>query len=723
VTATGPQQLQQILGTFDDAALAALASPGLVRRARKDLLQLPQLEVVEQPAGLRVIGPDWEVEVPWSGPQQARDNTPATGITRQILAATIWLREHWQPGSIDPVPPAPSQPVATEPSVADLLASLSWRDLGRWGGKRRLEWCWSETELLRSVELPEGPVPIVRFPTAGVEVRFPAVQSLLPGRGVQAKRKLLEQTLTTAHPRQHRRWVMSAVLAWRLQQGPAFRAPAESLSSSSEHSQSQAALLGQVRDFLESLLVLGLQRPAELAVQQARQLMICCQGAALPRLAGLLGSVTEQLELSVTQNVQFNPARLCGQLAYANALATAMQNTLPAIPRHLAGELRQEAFPLGELLGFGCAAYPWETQRGVAGLTVLIFDQLRQRFWNWSLARRATLTGFDPQREYRQAGVWHSGLTPQQLSRSLIRVVNVSASAAGRLSDAGDTQLVSRSPLPEDLPSSFGERGFACWERLATYARSTARLGLHQPHPLDRWVAVFPHQWGVPTFDQREQLFRWPVQDARGSMLELRVLWSEQSRAVVTSCEALAAVPERLQGVIGQLAWQHGRLLLQPWSLLVIGQAGLPEVLNLAFDRAEIEQVVSREDWQRASEKAREPLSKQHSAGSVSPARPAGSLTRLIHEADELLQAWAESGWNSQLSERVRQAAELAQPLETAGLPVLASALKELAGSEVRPGARAFLWAKYLVDQHLAAMEICRFDESGVVGVMTTDSA
>src|SRR3954469_5076839 len=88
------EKLTRILTAFDEAGLVALADVGLVRRARKDL-EAGGVTHEETDAAVIVRGADWTVTMPADGPTQATDTTKAPGITRQILAATIYLREQW----------------------------------------------------------------------------------------------------------------------------------------------------------------------------------------------------------------------------------------------------------------------------------------------------------------------------------------------------------------------------------------------------------------------------------------------------------------------------------------------------------------------------------------------------------------------------------------------------------------------------------------------------
>ena len=115
------EKLKRVLASFDEAGLVALANVGLVRRARKDL-EAGGVSHEETDAAVVVRGPDWAVTMPPDGPTKATDTTKATGVTRQILAATIYLRDTWAgvtPGnSGGSRPPLAEQPAAEEPGAS-----------------------------------------------------------------------------------------------------------------------------------------------------------------------------------------------------------------------------------------------------------------------------------------------------------------------------------------------------------------------------------------------------------------------------------------------------------------------------------------------------------------------------------------------------------------------------------------------------------------------------
>src|SRR5437870_7799185 len=87
-------RLRAVLLALDEVGLVALANKGLVRRAAKDLPTVA-MQIEETEKALIVRGPDFTVMMPPEGPAKATDDTKATGVTRQILMAAMFLRDTW----------------------------------------------------------------------------------------------------------------------------------------------------------------------------------------------------------------------------------------------------------------------------------------------------------------------------------------------------------------------------------------------------------------------------------------------------------------------------------------------------------------------------------------------------------------------------------------------------------------------------------------------------
>ena len=162
-----------LVATFDDASWEALASKGLLRRARKDLENGVQVEVAgEGPTALQIDVPPFVISIPVSGPAKATCTCPAPGVCQHILVAGLYLRSLTSS--------APKERVgATEDSIREEIASLTPGRLKSWAGAA--DYRAGIALLKKNSSAPVikyGETVVVRLMPGGIEVR------LVPGGGL-----------------------------------------------------------------------------------------------------------------------------------------------------------------------------------------------------------------------------------------------------------------------------------------------------------------------------------------------------------------------------------------------------------------------------------------------------------------------------------------------------------------------------------------------------------
>ncbi|HSF12565.1 MAG TPA: SWIM zinc finger family protein, partial [Erythrobacter sp.] len=121
--------LHASLSAFDDAALATLANPGLVRRAHRDVEEGKVTVVSAAPGRAEVEADGHRVSLDARGPGKAECACKSVAVCRHRLAAVIHLRSA-EAGAADAAtePEAPADP-------ATILAELDPERLAKWAGK------------------------------------------------------------------------------------------------------------------------------------------------------------------------------------------------------------------------------------------------------------------------------------------------------------------------------------------------------------------------------------------------------------------------------------------------------------------------------------------------------------------------------------------------------------------------------------------------------------
>lgn len=571
MTPADRDRLTRLLASFDEAGLVALANVGLVRRARKDL-DAGGVTHEETDAAVVVRGPGWAVTMPPDGPTKATDTTAATGITRQILAATMYLRDAWAAPTEAPAGPPPGE------ALAEALLAVSLDDLTKWAGKTAVKDALAALSPPPAVQVEAGAALAIRLVQHDVEAR------LLPGDTRPAR--LLDAVLTTAPKAQHTRWVLVAVLAFQLTRGKVIERPdaAATAAAPAGAPVTRAQLLTSAREMFTVMVAGGLAHVSERTSQRLFTLSVSATALLLPRLARLVRAVADDVDLALARHAAADSARLFARLCAADALARALLAAGEPAPLRLAGRPRTEYDAVPDLVLAGVGAFPWESASGFEGVTALFWDMGSKRFLTWTASRPATTPGrFSSDGAYRSEVLWRCG-PAEQLCRSLVSLRGARLNPAGRLSAAKESIAEAIEPT-DPARIDFGGRAFTDWAALGGYAAGTFPLGLAEEQPLDRIVVLKPAGWGERVFDESRQCLRWDVRDAAGGETALRLPWVGVNEPAVEFLEAVNPERDRLTHVVARVGFARSGMTLEPLALL---GSGTHRVLCPGFDRGRI---------------------------------------------------------------------------------------------------------------------------------------
>jgi hypothetical protein len=199
-----------LVAGFDDASWEALASKGLLRRARKDMEKGLAIEIEGETAdALKIKVPPFLVCVPLSGPAKATCTCPAPGICQHILAAGLYLQAQMLiagEAKTDAVyAPATADVIREEIGLLTSERLKSWADNADYkAGLSLLE----KNSLPPVIECLE--TVLVRLMPSGMEIRF------VPGGGLDG--------MILPKPQGKRAWV-AAILALRRSLGLEIHTP------------------------------------------------------------------------------------------------------------------------------------------------------------------------------------------------------------------------------------------------------------------------------------------------------------------------------------------------------------------------------------------------------------------------------------------------------------------------------------------------------------------
>jgi hypothetical protein len=537
----------KMLGAFDDTALAAIASVGLVRRARKDLeKESPVVEPREASILIRVG--DGTVTMTESGPADARCTCPAGGKCRHVLVATMHLQKLSVPSS--PVQTQSDLSTKTTTSAKQELLALTEDELSKWVGRKTLREAMRLVEGSSDIDITEQNAITVRFPSSSVEWRY------FPGTG-------LAGVVTNAPSKLRERFMAAAVLAYQRRHGMVHQIePPSAPSRSIESPRTRQDILLSTSQLLEEMGAVGIAHVSGSVRDRLQTLSVSCIGCNLPRLSLLIKSLADQVSMALRRDAAADDVRLFDTLSRAYALCHAIIAAGDSASPALIGQSRSRYDQSGALELMGIGAYAWRTRSGYHGLTVLFWDSIAKRWCSWSDSRPVGQdTSFNPVSRYEQDLPWQGSGSARMMSRSRFRLSGASRNDDDRLSGSEQCRAVILDDI-DPATIDFGPRAFDDWSELRRYLASVTPVGLEEHAPLDRVVVLKPALWGVRAFLSTEQTLVWTLLDHQGRPVLLTVPFSSINQRAVESLEAIDPAFNLPWAIVGAVNFDGARVRL-----------------------------------------------------------------------------------------------------------------------------------------------------------------
>ena len=668
-------KLSALLAVFDDASWEALASKGLLRRARKDIEKGLEIAIVEETAEtLKIEVPPFLISMTANGPASATCSCPSPGICQHIVAAGIFLQS--RAGDVED-----ERIAATPDSIRDEVALLTPDTLKTWAGTSEYR---KGTALVEKNTLPEvieyAETVMVRLMPSAVEVRF------VPGGGLEGM--ILPK-------QQGKRAGVAALLVLRKSLG--FELPAtvaqKSLVDLTGTPRTKQEILDSACSLLEDAIAVGLSHASEMLIERLVTLAVSAQGAQMPRVTLALRSVSDEVKSILRREARADEARLLLLIARVYALMDAIRASGDDRSTALAGTSRAQYVEVPEIELSGVGAYTWQTGSGYAGLTVIFWTDQTKEFLSWSYAR-PEIQRVDARHRFYGEGPWEGTHSPQQVAASNLKLRHARRTANGRLSGSTKTSALVLSPVtPATL--DFGHRSFSSWQVLFHYAATRQPLGLREPNPLDQIVVLQPKQFGTRSFDAISQNFYWEVYDQADESLTLTLPFRDWTKESIQILEQLSPPQDCEWKFVVRLVHQDDQLFVEPISILR-AENGEQPVFQLAFDTlpqtddAKTEQIISRAD-EETEESDEERIGEDQLPAT-------GSLSRVLVEVNRRLEAIAETGIHTGLPAHRDWFSKSRQDIHGFGLTALASILDTLSSPE------AVVRARYLTHLYSQAV-------------------
>lgn len=541
--------LRESLSAFDDAALATLANPGLVRRAHRDVEE-GKVRLVGSEAGKAAVEADGQlVSLDARGPRAADCACRSVAVCRHRIAAVIFVLAQ---DAGDAGAAVLSDEPASDP--AGIMAEFDLVRLEKWTGKA--SWRAALELAVTAVEIDSAANAIaVTFPDIEGAVR------ILRGQGFDGIVSKASKTRIKAY---HAAAVLAVLRHFGVDVPDEAEAPAPVAAREVEV---DPAFLARVRSGLGEVATLGMNLAPLPLEESLFELSVSSRADSLPRLAALLRAVAAQMRLRRNRALDFDPDRMLELAATAFALVGALGHVDPERRTALAGKVRRDFAPAEPLHLVGCGGERWTTVSGARGVTAWFVEPSTGRWLSTTLARGAGQDPtFVPGEAWRNQPLWQSEPLAV-VAHARIELAGSRRSADDRLSAPASARatIVERSVRPDPgWPGVVHD-----WDALRSDWLDKVGLGLDLSEAATACL-IAPSQIAPPFFDDLAQQLVWPVRDRAGNWLALTI---DNEEPVSTAIEAMeVTVRGGWQGMVLARVERNGdKLALRPMTLFGSG--------------------------------------------------------------------------------------------------------------------------------------------------------
>jgi hypothetical protein len=640
--------LRSSLAAFDDAALATLANPGLVRRAHRDLEE-GKLRLVSSAGGKAEVEADGQlVTMDARGPRGADCACKSVAMCRHRIAAVLFLLtvEAAAESPAEAAPEAPGDP-------RELAAALDPAALERWAGKASWR---AALELVAEVQT------VAPQPNA-IAVTFEGLDDpvlILRGQGFDGI------VSKAAKPRQ-KALHAAAVLAARRHFGLALPEAEEdpALAQAAAPLEADPAFLARVAQALGEVASLGFNLAPVPLEESLFELSVSSRADSLPRLAAMLRAIAAQVRLRRQRSLAFDPDAMLELAATALALTRALRGGAGERQVALAGKVRRDFAPAPRLSLIGCGGERWRSAAGARGVTAWFVEPETGQWLSTTLARGP---GQDPQfmpgEAWQHQALWQAAPLAQ-LAHARFELEGANISADGRLS----APAAARATIAETgvVPAANQRGVIRDWAELRPAFLRQSGLGLDAV-AAPAVCLLAPAASAPPYFDDFTQQLVWPLRDASGAWLALTLDHEEPVAVAIAALEA--SVRSGWQGlVLAKLSREGESLAVSPVTLF---GGGDPVDLSLWHERRGATTKTAARGWlERLRPRAAQRLAKAPRGGTQAALSSAWRQVLDRAEAGPGLAATLDAGLAAQ-SER----------LDSYGLPVLAALLRQAGDAE-----------------------------------------
>lgn len=538
--------LAAMLSAHDEAALTALASKGLLRRAQRDL-EAGNGTITARSDDAATFETDGHtVRIDATGVKAARCTCPASGVCRHVLLAVLMLQT--DTGSVD----APEQEAAQVPAANEIVG-LDEAALQKFAGA---DWAPAQKIASQGAEIEDLGGSCLIVPAHG-----DASVTFIAGQGLAGAVYKGPRTRQRVH-------VTAAALAVRARAGVTISAAAVV----EDDTVLDPAFCEDVCQTIEMAVIGTMSGAAELAADTLFDRAVSARAGAAPRLAAQLRGLSNMAGLAAARDIAFSGTAFVEAAARSYGLSLALK----AAPDDaaLSGVIARTYRDVDALDLWVLGASRWRTSTGARGLTVHLYDPAAERWYSQVTARAGGKDlGFDPRGAYFGA-LWGAG-SPESLKGTRLRLAQPRVSEDGQIS----ATLAQSATQFDGALEQAALTGMAISDWGTFRAVVAARLGRGLRRIATPVASlILPAGFGALTFDDFAQVYRLSVFDRAGTELDLSLSAENEFAA-----PALHAARSEILALLVETSAGEDGWVIRPVTAM-LKERGAVRVVNLGFE-------------------------------------------------------------------------------------------------------------------------------------------
>ncbi len=328
---------------------------------------------------------------------------------------------------------------------------------------------------------------------------------------------------------------------------------------------------GQMKQFLEELLDMGLARVSPDALDYMERLAIISHNARLANFEGYWRALRDSYENYFKRKASFRVAALMEQQARlyrrTQLLLEAKSDSAFA---ELAGEFKADYLPVGTLDLIGIAMERYKSQTGYEGETIYFLEEHTKQWYTFSSARpvfyeKAARHG----KPEKKAAPWGLPVSIEELAKTKVHLTDAKADIRRRLSSSQDirgwiagNRKGADMLCVEDLGNWYYRDFTALYtEQIGTRKRPWLKEQEAQIDSIDL-VFLRPTYCEPAVFSETEQKLFLSLFDAQNREVIVEVAYSKEESWGIRYLEKITT--KTLPCFLGKLYYREGRMRLYP---------------------------------------------------------------------------------------------------------------------------------------------------------------